>query len=337
VNAKLKVRALRLATAVTCMLPRSIGYDVARALGLLLAWLPTARRRTLMSNISAARGEPIGAPGVRRDVKRAFQHAMLNYVDLFRLARPDARAAVQRIVVEDWRPYDEANSRGKGVILVSAHLGNFDMVVQKLPLHGARVIIPVEPVEPPELLLEIRRHRAALGTEIVPVGLDTFKLMSAHVRSGGTAVIVSDRDIQHTGYPVCLFGRPARLPQAAIVLALRTGAPVLGAFGYRHADNRITGRFATMPEFGNAGSAIDGSTRMSFKDALASGMRALTAMIEREIARDPGQWVIQQPVFDADQTTGTARRPILSALFERTHMLKSAAAMLSRRSSVPSR
>jgi lauroyl/myristoyl acyltransferase len=297
----LKVYGLKLATAVVCFLPRGLCYSIARAIGSVLAVLPTTRRRVLTSNVSIASSGSDNDPGVRRDVRRAFQHAMLNYVDLFRLARPDAREAVRNIDVADWRPFDEANALGKGVILVSAHLGNFDMVVQKLPLHGVRALIPVEPVKPPELLDEIRRHRVALGTEVVPVGLDTFKLLSAHVRSGGTVVIVSDRDIQRTGYQVELFGHSTRLPQAAIVLALRTGAPVLGAFGYRHADNRISGRFVRMPDFGEPVHGIGALRKRAFKDDLDAGMRALTRMIEIEIRRDPGQWVMQQPVFATDR------------------------------------
>ena len=169
---------------------------------------------------------------------------MLNYVDMFRLARHDAPEFIDSIFVGDWRPYDEAVARGKGVILVSAHLGNFDTFVQTLAVRGERVLIPVERVEPPELLEAIRRQRSTLGTEFVPIGADTFKQLAAHVRSGGVVVMVCDRDIQGTGYPVSFFGHEVSMPQAAIVLAIRTGAPLLGAFGYRHADSSISGRFS---------------------------------------------------------------------------------------------
>jgi phosphatidylinositol dimannoside acyltransferase len=338
--AMLKVYGLKAVTVVVCFLPRGLCYASARAIGSFLAVLPTTRRRALTFNISIARGESNDSPGVRRDVRRALQHAMLNYVDLFRMARPDARAMVEKIEVADWRPFDEANALGKGVILVSAHLGNFDMVVQKLPMHGVRALIPVQPVTPPELLDEFRRHRTALGTEIVPVGMDTFKLLSAHVRSGGTVVIVSDRDIQHTGYEVELFGHRTRLPQAAIMLALRTGAPVLGAFGYRHADNRITARFARMSDCGGA----DFSTRRNpslgkhtFKEDLDAGMRALAGMIEIEIRRDPGQWVVQQDVFATDVQGSAIGGAGSSAPKPRLHALKAMTGLMARRHAMRSR
>jgi len=233
---------------------------------------------------------------------------MLNYVDLFRLARPDTPTFVGSIHVDDWRPYDDAVAQGKGVILVSAHLGNCDTVVQKLALRGSRVLIPIEPIEPPELLELIRRQRAALGMDFVPVSTDTFKRMATHLRTGGTVVIVCDRDIQGTGYPVTFFGHQVSMPQAAIVLAIRTGAAVLGAFGCRHADSSISARFTNGFSFGaereldTPSSAPDlpaaGTQRRSLKTQLDEGMRQLAALLEEAIRRDPGQWVVQQPVFD---------------------------------------
>jgi lauroyl/myristoyl acyltransferase len=292
-----KIWCQQVLTRVFCIIPARLAYALARVLGVILAFLPSRRRSALASNISAVYGATTSDVRVRRDVRRAFQHAMLNYVDLFRLARSDAPEMVDNIRVTDWQPFDELISRGKGVILVSAHLGNFDNVVQTLAMRGNRVLVPVEPVKPPELLRAIQRHRSRLGTNIVPAGPETFKELTAHVKSGGIVVIVSDRDVLGTGHEVEFFGRTTRLPQAAILLSLRTGAPVLGAFGYRHADNSISGRFAHELTFKSEISG--GATRnsRSLKASLDAGMRELAAMLECEIRRDPGQWVAQQPVF----------------------------------------
>ncbi|MDB5077301.1 MAG: putative lipid biosynthesis lauroyl acyltransferase [Chloroflexi bacterium] len=287
-------------TRVFCVIPVRIAYLLARAVGCVLALVPSRRRSALAENIGVVYDATTSDARVRRDVRRAFQHAMLNYVDLFRLARYDAPEIVDNIAVADWQPFEEVKARGRGVILVSAHLGNFDNVVQTLALRGNRVLVPVEPVDPPELLEAIQRQRSKLGLDIVPVGPNTFKQMAAHVRSGGTVVIVSDRDVQGTGHTVEFFGRPVRLPQAAVLLSLRTGAPVLGAFGYRHADNSITGRFVRELVFNSpvSGNVVTSApSPRSLKASLDAGMRDLAALLECEIKRDPGQWVVQQPVF----------------------------------------
>ncbi len=299
-------------TKVLCLFPAKAVYTGARLVGLLYSMVPSARRSALSTNIAVVRGLSPGDRAVRRDVRRAFKHAMLNYVDLFRLARPDASAFVDSIYVPDWRLYDAVAARGKGVILVSAHLGNYDTVVQKLARRGTRTLIPVEPVDPPELLHAMRRQRAALGTEIIPVGADTFKQLANHLRSGGTTVIVSDRDIQGTGYPVSLFGQSVSIPQAAILLAMRTGAPIIGAFGSRHKDNSISAHF-TREILLDGPAPVDlvpGSRKpQSPRKKLEHGMRELAALLEEEIGRDPGQWVVQQPVFVRPAATSHSVRP----------------------------
>jgi lauroyl/myristoyl acyltransferase len=155
-----------------------------------------------------------------------------------------------------------------------------------------------------------------LGTAIIPVGSDTFKLLAAHLRAGGTTVIVSDRDIQGTGHRVRFFGRDVTLPQAAILLALRTGAPALGAFGYRHANNAITGRFTPQFEFSKSieRSSRDGRpSAPSLRTLLDVGMREIAALLEREISRDPGQWVVQQRIFTRAPTE-LSRAPVTRRL-----------------------
>ncbi len=306
----LKLGAHNMATKVVSSLPRGLAYQLARWIGAAFALLPTYRRRALASNIAVARGLPVSDRQVRRDVRRAFQHAMLNYVDLFGLDRYDSPELIDKIVVEDWCPYLRAEEKGKGVVLFSAHLGNYDTVVQKLALLGRSVLIPVENIQPPDLLDAFRKRRALMGMDIAAIGPDTFKHMAACVRSGGTVVIVCDRDIQGTGVPVTFFGRGVNLPQAAVLLAIRTGAPLLGAFGYRFDDNSIGGRFTAEIDFGSGRAA---KRSMALRDAVAFGMREIVAVLEREIRRDPGQWVVQQPLF-APESDASRRSTFTSAV-----------------------
>jgi lauroyl/myristoyl acyltransferase len=225
-------------------------------------------------------------------------------VNLFRLSLPETAELVRRIHVPTLQPLDDALAAGKGAIIATAHVGNLETIVQKLALRGDKVLIPVEPIRPPALLDLIRTRRGALGIQIEPIGPDTFRQMTSHLREGGIVIIVSDRDVQGTGQLVPFFGRMVRLPNAAILLALRTGASLLVAFGYRHRDNRISGRVAEPLEFR---SGAKGSGSRSLRADLEEGMRVLAAIMEQEIRHDPGQWLVQQPVFRPAAGTPEAR------------------------------
>jgi lauroyl/myristoyl acyltransferase len=300
-----RLRAHLVATRVVCAVPRGPAYSLARAAGMVFALVPSSRRSALTSNIAAAHGLPTDDRRVRHDVRRAFENAILNYVDLFGLERHDAPEHVDSIAVDDWNPYFDAESRGKGVVLFSAHLGNFDTVVQTLAVRGRRVFIPVENIEPPDMLDALRKRRALMGMDIAPVGPDTFKQMTATLRAGGTVVIVCDRDIQGTGTPVTFFGHTVNLPQAAVLLAIRSGAPLVGAFGRRFDDNSISGRFTAEIDLSRGKSAMP---RQSVRQAVEWGMSELVSVLEQEIRRDPSQWVVQQPLFTPRESVPTRKR-----------------------------
>lgn len=294
----------RALTIIVCRLPLALCYRMARLAGTLLSMLPVSRRDAVRANLAVVYGSDTRDRRVRRDGRRALQHAMLNWVDLFRLGRADAPGRIRDIYVPALQPIDDALAHGRGVILISAHLGNFDTVLHKLALRGDRVLVPVEQIEPPALMEYVRAQRSRFGTLIEPIGPDTFRHMAAHLRDNGIVVIVSDRDVQGTGQPARFFGRRVSMPAAAFLLAIRTGAPLLVAFGYRYDDNRITARVVTdaIIPIGDAG-------RRSLRADLGAATQAWAAILEREIRRDPGQWVALQPVFDAAEAAQPAPAP----------------------------
>jgi KDO2-lipid IV(A) lauroyltransferase len=294
------VLVFRLLSLALRAIPASASYAGAHLIALPLAVLPGKRRDTLWQNVAAAHGSGTPTATIRRDVRRAFYHALLNYIDLYRLGRQCAEQELKQIYVPDWRPLDEALALGKGVILVSAHLGNFDTVAQLLALRGLQVYIPVEPVTPPELLDALRAQRGIFGIELDPIGEDSFHRMAARLKAGRVVVIVSDRDIQGTGEPVSLFGRPVRLPTAAILLGLRTGAPVLAAFGYRYCDGAISGRLCSPFAFNRSPGVSARGRRGLLRDRVQHGLRELVGALEDAIRMDPGQWVVQQPIFSQE-------------------------------------
>ncbi|MGH2409909.1 MAG: lysophospholipid acyltransferase family protein, partial [Chloroflexota bacterium] len=229
-------------------------------------------------------------------------HWLLNFVDLLAVGRADFPSLIRRTKVDGLEYFNTAYAQGKGVVLVSVHFGPYDTLVQRLAVRGVPVLIPVEKLDPPALLDFMRARRGKLGMRLEPVGMKTFAVLSAFLREGGVVVVVSDRDIQGNGEPAELFGMPVTLPTAGLLLALRTGAPLLGAFGFRDRRGAISGHFTAPFTFG-----LEPGTRAgarlpirALRPALRAGLREMAALFEREIRRDPSQWVVLQPMFGAD-------------------------------------
>lgn len=296
-----RLTAFRLMAGTMYVIPRPLSYRLARACGTALSLVPSQRRAALRANLAVANGACTRDPRVRRDVRRAFQHALLNYVDMFLLPRPDTARLIARLPVANLDLLLEMLARGKGVILISAHYGNIDLVVQWLGVYGFPALIPVERIEPPALREAVLGLRGACDVQFEAVGADTFARLAATLRAGNVVVLVCDRDIQGTGQRVTLFGHEVALPSAAVLLALRTGAPVLSAFGMRHPDNSVSAALS-------GPLAIVPSGKGRLRADLARGMTILAGVLEAHIRRDPGQWVVQQPVFDTRSPSGNPAR-----------------------------
>jgi lauroyl/myristoyl acyltransferase len=295
-----RLLVLRPAIALVRALPRPVAFHGGRLLGIGFSFLPTTRRRGLRANLAVAMDLPIDDRRVRKASRVAMGHWLLNFVDLFRIGRADFPAMIRRAHVDGWDLFNEAYALGRGVVLVSAHLGPYETIVQRLADMGIEVLIPIERIEPPELLDIVCAGRVARGLRVVPIGPDAFRAMASMLKQGGVVVVVSDRDLAGTGEPVCFFGRRVTLPSAAVLLALRTGAPLMGAFAHRDRLGRISGRFTPVLDLGQRRARLpDGKMpARTLRAAVAEGMKEVSALLEREIRRRPSQWVVLQPLFD---------------------------------------
>jgi phosphatidylinositol dimannoside acyltransferase len=113
--------------------------------------------------------------------------------------------------------------------------------------------------------------------------------LTAALRRGALVALVLDRDVSGTGEPVEFFGVPTRLPTAAVLLGLRTGAPLVPTFAYRLRDARllVTARPAITLTRGPRGLRVD----------LQQGLHVVARLLEEGIARAPEQWVVFEPIW----------------------------------------
>ena len=159
-------------------------------------------------------------------------------------------------------------------------------------------MIPVERVEPPELLALMIRLRERAGLVCEPVGRDAFARIRAALRANAVVGIGVDRLTLGDGDVVDFCDRPARLPTAAALLALRTGAPLLPVGSCRLPGDRHRVRI---------GPAISvGRTRAARADVRRLTERLL-AELQRFLEENPTQWVMFRPVWEsprASETTG---------------------------------
>lgn len=219
------------------------------------------------------------ARGVRRHAARIF-------AEWLRLAASDAGergAWIDELVEFD--PSAErlaalAGEGGQGLLIATAHLGNWELLAAALRrrgLDGAVVGRHRRGDSSSTWLVEMRR-----GLGIATLAQDEpARRMLEVLRRGATLGILCDLEVRRLdGRFVPFFGRPALTTPALARLSLRTGAPVVPMFGFFRAGGRYRVRLA--PPIWPEGRG---------DDAVAALTARYLAVVEDEIRARPAEWL----------------------------------------------
>jgi KDO2-lipid IV(A) lauroyltransferase len=233
---------------------------------------------------------------VRSLVRRACANIIKGHYDLFRLSRLSPEEILGMTRVEGHEHIEEALARGKGVILVGAHYGNVDILIQ-LPLAlGVPLSTPVEHIQPERLFQYTLRLRTSHGLRMFPTGGPMMGLYRA-LKRGEVVGLAGDRGIDVSTRKVEFFGEPASLPEGPVRLALRTGAALVPGFCRRLPDDTFHARIEPALALPNTGDR---------EADVTAGMRMVAEVLERVISQEPEQWLLAKPVWPMDGCEGKA-------------------------------
>ncbi|HER43008.1 MAG TPA: hypothetical protein ENO08_00935, partial [Candidatus Eisenbacteria bacterium] len=222
----------------------------------------------------------VGAPRSRGEVLGIFRNHSMNVIEMFASSRWEEEEITCRIEFPQKRLLDDALGAGKGAILATAHIGNWELPALLLGAQGYRLSVVAGEQMNSLLTDSVKRAKEARGIEVI--GPDQpYRRLYRVLREGGIVALLLDGDIFRGGAPVELFGRQVNLPRGAARLAMSTGAPVLGAFCRRMSDDRSRITMETL--LGPCEAGHIGET--------ASRERIFPA-IERYIRDNADQWCI---------------------------------------------
>lgn len=211
-------------------LPLAWGVTVGRGLGAVATGLMKKRRRTVERNLRIAFAGELDRGRISEMTGEVFRRAGANLLASLRTARLDEAGLATAVEVRDETLFRDAVARGKGVVLVLAHMGNWEALAQWFPrllppgVDGATVYRPLNnPVLNARVVAQRKRRGIGLfSKDDNPLGMASF------LRRGGVLGVLSDQRAGKIGELAPFFGRVASCSPIPAILARRTGAAVLG-------------------------------------------------------------------------------------------------------------
>ena len=255
----------RAGAAVAMALPQPLSRPAASLTGRALGLAMRGRRQMVGRHLRRIHGPGLEGRALDRAVAATFASYGRYWLEAFRLPRQDLLAlGADRFRLDGRELVDKALAEGKGVVIGTPHLGNWDL--------GA-----AEPIEPPALFEWFCSYRRELGMGIVPLGPDAGTILLKKLREGLMVGLVCDRDLTRAGVDVEFFGERTTFPAGPATLALRAGG--------HHCIMRPP---------------VDTTRQGSIKEDIARITQALAAEFEVLIRRAPDQWHLLQPNWPSD-------------------------------------
>jgi KDO2-lipid IV(A) lauroyltransferase len=288
------------------------------ALGSFLHFLHF-RRKIVRSNLELAFGASLSAEALEQLTKTVYTNIGLTFLEIarnFSLTREDMVRDLQldpldRAVVE------AAYARGQGIIFISAHIGNWELLATGMAARGLSLAAVVKKMNNAVSQALIERQRISSGLEVIYSGGTIEKMREALRRNVGIGFMLDQNTTGKKGIRCNFFGVPASCIRALSKLVKESGAAVIPVCGFRESDGRH--RVHLLPEINyiHCEELPAGSEERALREEWVNSQRYQHAL-EELVRIHPEQWLWIHRRWKA------SREPLASGSEHRENQLQGA-------------
>lgn len=170
---------------------------------------------------------------------RVFHNFAKYLVDFFRFKKLNADYINKNVKIINLKYIDEALKQGKGVVIVTAHLGNWELGGVVVSMAGYSLSIVALPHKSKIVTDFFDRQRESKGLKVFLLGNAAKGCIKA-LRNNQMLALVGDRDFTEGGRVMEFFGKPSIFPEGPAVFSLHTGAVVIPGFMLRNEDDSFS-------------------------------------------------------------------------------------------------
>ena len=219
------------------LLPRRAAAQFGGALVRLYLRLAPSRRAILVENLRQAFPEK-GAAEIERLASGSAASVGAAFVEFLQVSGMSEAEIRDRIRVAGQEHLLAARARGRGVFLLSAHFGGWELGAIRAGLIGETIAPVVRPLDNPHLEEELARRRTRFGNRLI-AKRDAARDILRAIRNKQTVAILVDQNVlAREAVFVPFFGRLAATTPSLALFQLKTDAPVVPAFVWPEGGGR---------------------------------------------------------------------------------------------------
>jgi Kdo2-lipid IVA lauroyltransferase/acyltransferase len=266
---------------LTQRMRRKSALALGASIGSAAYYLFPRYRRVALANLTRAYGKAwsrrqIGAAA--REMFRGVGRTLVEFARLPAMSPEEIRSLVR---IEGAEHLEAALAGGRGVLVITAHFGNWEYLGARLVQQGCKLNAIVRPVGNAALDRTVRAIRTGAGYHVMDRSGSLRPALECLRRNELLALLV-DQNALMSNIWIDFFGYPAATNVGAAVIARRTGAALLPMFDHRLPDGTHVLRIHP---------PIYAEPTEDKEQDIQRAMTLLTNCIEQEIRGDPTQWL----------------------------------------------
>jgi KDO2-lipid IV(A) lauroyltransferase len=217
-------------------LPRSLANGCGDAFGMAIYALDRRHRKIAFSNLARSYRGEMDVQAVRQLNRAVFRNIGRIPFEIGRSLIETPEQTTRRMTVRGRRHLDRARQKGRGVLLLTAHLGNWEMAPAAYFCLGGKGAVVYRPLDQPALDRAFKTIRSRWDTRLIPNRRAMREILRA-LRDGRLVGLLMDQNVDwYEGVFARFFGRRACTNKGLALLALKTRAPVVPIFLLRTRD-----------------------------------------------------------------------------------------------------
>lgn len=273
----------KIAEFIVTRLPLPMAYGFATFFCDLQYLFSFRDRLAVQNNLSIILSSEKHLQTKTRDVFRNFGKYLVEFFCMNK--KFDAEFIKNNVKIVNADVLRKVFERGKGGIIVTAHIGNWEFGAILLGMLGYPLLAVALPHKERPVNDLFNDQRESKGITVVPPHLAIRKGMET-LKNNQFVALVADRDFTQSGEVLDFFGKRALIPKGAALFSLKTGAPIIPCFLMRNSDNTFTFdiKDPIIPP-----AQIDEDVKES---VLLAVMKEYTTIIEQKIREFPTQWLM---------------------------------------------
>jgi KDO2-lipid IV(A) lauroyltransferase len=278
---RLEHSAARLGLWLARVLPAGVADKFGAFLGRLAHALMKSRRELARDNLRQALGDELTEGEIRAVARTVFENTGRTLTETARFKKLGSDGIRAMIIPAGRRLIREALAEGKGVVIASAHFGNWEMMGAFLPVFGFPTVglyYTQHNRAINDMMIELRQSTGMVTLEVPANTRQAFRAL----RQNKVLIIAADQHASAGTLVMDFFGRPAAVARGPALFALRSGCPLIPMLLYRDKYNRhivLSGEAITPPATGDEEADVRSMTEKYI------------AFLEHYIRKYPGQWL----------------------------------------------